>query len=308
MQFIKYFLIFITFFFFQKKCLNFRYIYGGELELENNSFKTNAALLIAADELSLNGLSLFIENYLLKNEELLEQNFVFVLQDITNGLNRFAKLSQLFAQKDALLIFKANDFTSIKQGLLIALLDIILKHKLCVKPIEIWDKIIEWTNAQSNGSSSDVTKWIIQPFISFINFKEISRLDFYRKIRPFKDIFDDNFYLEIIEHYCFKDFQLENYIDSQIINFKEASFISSRIMKQQRKEITYDFNLLIRGSRDGFSDKTFHEYCDNKGPTITTIRVRNSNEVLGGFNPCSWISKIGYISVEESFIFSLDRK
>jgi hypothetical protein len=79
-------------------------------------------------------------------------------------------------------------------------------------------------------------------------------------------------------------------------------------MKQQKKEITYHFNLLVRGSRDGFDKVTFRKYCDNKGPTVTIVRVKNSNEILGGFNPCNWSSVTGYgdfINTQESFIFSL---
>ncbi|EXX54820.1 uncharacterized protein OCT59_019998 [Rhizophagus irregularis] len=289
-----------------------KYIYVNNFKPEKYDFKTNAELLIAADELSLNNLSNFIENYLLKKEELLKQNFVFVLQDITNELNRFVRLSYFCNESfrnDPLIIFKAKDFTLIKQEVLIRYLDII-QH--CARPIDIWDKIIEWTNAQSNGISSNITKLIIQPFISFINFKEISRLDFYLKVRSFENIFDDKLYIEILEHYSFNDFQIVNHIDSQIINLKEASFIANRIRitKRQRREVIYNFNLLVRGSRDGFSEKIFHEYCDDKGPTITIIHVKNSNEILGGFNPFnweSWKSNKGFIETKESFIFSLDR-
>ncbi|PKY47724.1 hypothetical protein RhiirA4_463085, partial [Rhizophagus irregularis] len=269
-----------------------KYIYVNNFKPENYDFKTNAELLIAADELCLNKLSNFIENYLLKKEELLKQNFVFVLQDITNELNRFVRLSYFCNESfrnDPLIIFKAKDFTLIKQEVLIRFLDII-QH--CVRPIDIWDKIIEWANAQSNGITSNITKLIIQPFISFINFKEISRLDFYLKVRSFENIFDDKLYIEILEHYSFNDFQIVNHIDSQIINLKEASFIANRIRitKRQRREVIYNFNLLVRGSRDGFSEKIFHEYCDDKGSTITIVHVKNSNEILGGFNPFNWES------------------
>ncbi|CAB5390475.1 unnamed protein product [Rhizophagus irregularis] len=189
-----------------------QYIYVNNFKPENYDFKTNAELLIAADELSLNNLSNFIENYLLKKEELLKQNFVFVLQDITNELNRFVRLSYFCNESfrnDPLIIFKAKDFTLIKQEVLIRYLDII-QH--CARPIDIWDKIIEWANAQSNGITSNITKLIIQPFISFINFKEISRLDFYLKVRSFENIFDDKLYIEILEHYSFNDFQInKNY-------------------------------------------------------------------------------------------------
>ncbi|GBB98240.1 hypothetical protein RclHR1_03180005 [Rhizophagus clarus] len=82
-----------------------------------------------------------------------------------------------------------------------------------------------------------------------------------------------------------------------------------RIIKQQKQENTYDFNLLLRGSRDGFNKDVFYERCDNKGPTVTIARVKNS-KILGGFNPCTWNSVAGFgefISTDESFIFSLDK-
>ncbi|GBC01084.1 hypothetical protein RclHR1_04060012 [Rhizophagus clarus] len=290
-----------------------KYMYSGKLEF-NDDVKTNIELLIAADELCLSDLCIHIEEHLLKNEESLKQNFILI-QDITSKFTQFKILSQFYKKQDVSLIFKANDFTSIKQEILF---DIISKqHEFNLNPIEMWDKIKEWAIVQSNTLSSDITKWtennmksfktLIQPFISFINFKKISRMDFSRKIKPYKYIFDDKFYIEIMKYYCFDSIQL---IDSQIINFNEASLIFNwlSIMKQQKKEITYDFDLLLRGSRDGFSETTFHEYCDNKGPTVTIVRIKGSNEILGGFNPCDWINDLNYSSADESFIFSLDRK
>jgi hypothetical protein len=199
-------------------------MYSGKLELESNDAKTNIALLIAADELCLNKLCILIEEYILKNEESLKQNLILV-QDTTSKFTQFKKLSQFYNRQDVSLIFKANDFTSIKREVLH---DIISKqHKLGLKPIEFWDKIKEWAIVQSNETSSDITKWsdintksfktLIQPFISFINFKKISQVEFFRKIKPYKYIFDDKFYIEIMEYYCFDNIQLVNFIDSQIL-------------------------------------------------------------------------------------------
>ena len=42
------------------------------------------------------------------------------------------------------------------------------------------------------------------------------------------------------------------------------------------------------GSRDGFSPSIFHEICDNQSHTISIIKVKNSNEILGGYNPIGW--------------------
>jgi hypothetical protein len=39
------------------------------------------------------------------------------------------------------------------------------------------------------------------------------------------------------------------------------------------KSINNEWNLLYKGSRDGFNAKDFHRLCDNKGPTITVIRT-----------------------------------
>ncbi|CAG8781599.1 2213_t:CDS:2, partial [Racocetra fulgida] len=46
----------------------------------------------------------------------------------------------------------------------------------------------------------------------------------------------------------------------------------------------YQFKLLIRGSNDGFKASEFHEKCDDKGPTLIVLRVKDTNEILGGYN------------------------
>ncbi|RGB23351.1 hypothetical protein C1646_728702 [Rhizophagus diaphanus] len=49
---------------------------------------------------------------------------------------------------------------------------------------------------------------------------------------------------------------------------------------------SYEFKLILRGSRDEFSPSSkFHEICDNQFHTITIIKVKDSNEILGGYNP-----------------------
>ena len=45
---------------------------------------------------------------------------------------------------------------------------------------------------------------------------------------------------------------------------------------------SYEFQLLLRGSRDGFALKTLHEMCDSKAPTVLIIKVKDSNEILRG--------------------------
>src|SRR5688572_2931910 len=96
---------------------HFRYIYSGNLYLEND-FKTIVELLIAADELCLDNVCSRIEVYLLTNDkESLEYNFVLV-QQVASQHNNFTKLFQFYKEnfeQDPSLIFRAKDFTTIRQ-------------------------------------------------------------------------------------------------------------------------------------------------------------------------------------------------
>ncbi|RIA93778.1 hypothetical protein C1645_818975 [Glomus cerebriforme] len=62
-----------------------------------------------------------------------------------------------------------------------------------------------------------------------------------------------------------------------------------------RLEITYwstpyEFKLLFRGSRDGFTSNDFHNLCDDQPRTLTVVKLEDSNEILGGYNPIVWKS------------------
>src|SRR6202000_2493913 len=74
-------------------------------------------------------------------------------------------------------------------------------------------------------------------------------------------------------------------IDSKIITFQHAELISKWVDKLNiTDEIknSYKFKLMIRGSRDGFSPRKFHYICDDKSNTLTIVKVKDSNEILGG--------------------------
>ena len=58
---------------------------------------------------------------------------------------------------------------------------------------------------------------------------------------------------------------------------------------------------------NGNSSKDFHNYCDNKGPTLTLIKT-TKNKIFGGFTPLNFESYGGpkYDIDGQTFIFSLD--
>ncbi|CAI2195902.1 16275_t:CDS:2, partial [Funneliformis geosporum] len=190
-----------------------KYMYSSFIDLYGNDIKTNIALLIAADELCLNGLCNFIEEYLLSDELLLKQNFILI-QSVSSEYNQFSKLVQfceLNFELDPSLIFMAEDFTTIKQEIL---LDVLEKNNHSENPIEVWDRLLEWSISKSNDELSfDITKWtqneisifssIVQPFLPHVDFKKISPAEFFHKIKPLKNIFEDDFYIKILEYYTF---------------------------------------------------------------------------------------------------------
>ena len=45
-----------------------------------------------------------------------------------------------------------------------------------------------------------------------------------------------------------------------------------------------------RASVDGWKASTFHSGCDNKGPTVTIIRV-GGKYIFGGYTNLSWVGK-----------------
>src|SRR5947207_10640223 len=77
-------------------------------------------------------------------------------------------------------------------------------------------------------------------------------------------------------------------IDSKIIAFQHAELISKwidRLETTDEIKNSYEFKLLYRGSRDGSTRKKFHEICDGQSRTVTIVKVKGSNEILGGYNP-----------------------
>ena len=55
-------------------------------------------------------------------------------------------------------------------------------------------------------------------------------------------------------------------------------------IKPRRSE--NDWKLCWRKSRDGWGNNKFHSLCDEKGPTVTIVKVRKY--IFGGYTSLSW--------------------
>ena len=76
-----------------------------------------------------------------------------------------------------------------------------------------------------------------------------------------------------------------------IVLANDASMISqlnSWLSPKLRSSYSY-WKLCYRASVDGWRSRTFHNRCDNKGPTVTIVRV--GSYIFGGYNDDSWQGK-----------------
>src|SRR5437016_3775632 len=228
-------------------------------------------------------------------------------------------------------LFKSPNFSSIPEKLLVS---IIQNDNLQISEIQIWEHVLKWGLAQNPELPSDLTNYskdnfktlknTLQQCIPFIRFYNLTSKEFLNKVYPYKKIIPKELRDNLFKCFLDNDYKPNNKseqkmtkeissksIDSRIITFQHAELISKWI---DRLEITdktknsYEFKLILRGSRDGFSPSKFHEICNNQSHTISIIKVKNSNEILGGYNPIIWKSDYRYGTTKDSFIFSFKNK
>ena len=93
-------------------------------------------------------------------------------------------------------------------------------------------------------------------------------------------------------------------LDSKII--KENEVYNKRLKKWIDPIKKIKAELLYRLSENGDKFSTFHELCDNKGPTLTLFHVNDGNNV-GIYTPISWDSTSDWKKDMETFIFNLNK-
>ena len=105
--------------------------------------------------------------------------------------------------------------------------------------------------------------------------------------------------------------------DTASVRTKEQTNIDSLILSQERDKETFkeklsewcgtsEFELLYRGTRDGFGASDFHRRCDNRGKTVVLVK-NTSGHIFGGFASIPWASpsSSSHTRAPGSFIFTL---
>ncbi|CAG8540220.1 8839_t:CDS:1 [Funneliformis mosseae] len=145
---------------------------------------------------------------------------------------------------------------------------------------------------------------------------EISPVEFYDKVRPYKDVIPSQIYEEIIEFHYKKILPKKitsrprlGKLGSTIIKPKLVNVISNWIDKNDSAVLSsnnkYKFNLIYLKSRDGFDYTTFNNKLKGQGPFVILIKVR-SNKIYGGYNPIGYDGRCQWVTSSASFIFSFE--
>jgi hypothetical protein len=295
-------------------------------------------ILLAADELLLQELVDYLQKYLIENKsEWMEQHFELIHRASfqSNSLLELQQFCTDFMANSPEKIFKSLDFTSLPEK---SLIQLIKRDDLQMKEVEVWEHVLKWGLAQNPTLLPDPNTWSCDDFtimkntlqhcLSLIRFFSLSSKDFLEKVHPYKKLLKRQLYENLLKSHLDpiselnydgillpRNVRIERIIDTKIVNLEIVSTVSKWIDKtviinnvkfDHLRELClpYKFKLLLRGSRDGFTPKKFHELCDDIPCTVTFIKVKGTEEILGGYNPIVWKSLNSWAKTKDSFIFS----
>ncbi|RIB02693.1 hypothetical protein C2G38_2149880 [Gigaspora rosea] len=314
-----------------------KYIYGGNVSLEKIEDPSEIfKLLIISNQFGLDELVAHVQTHLTNRHLDWIQLNIIPIHRTSFKIKNFEILQKFCTDivvKNPELVFDMEDFDSVHENALVALLE---HDGLNVKESVIWDYVIKW------GMANKAT---LNRCLSLIRYFQIPGEDIMDKVQPYRQILDPNVWSDIMSKFVPPGKPAARTISngklispatpspsnsnnelsmlsplptplfSNIISKGHAAEIASWI---DRRSISYDFarnpyefKLLFRGSRDGFNAKAFHSFCDNKANTIIVLKVKGTDEIIGGYNPIPWNKgkKLGkLIKTNDSFLFSLDKE
>ncbi|RHZ59332.1 hypothetical protein Glove_364g37 [Diversispora epigaea] len=299
--------------------------------------------MLVTNEFELEELSKKLETILIKDKaSWLKTHFSLIYNSIfiNNNFKDLENFCNDIVAKYPNIIFDGSDFTSLQESVLVSLLK---RDDLQMEEIKIWDYVIKWGIAQNPTLPTNLKEWTKENFLTLkttlqqclplIRYFHISNIEIYYKIRPYKKILDKQLWEDINQHMVDPDRPVKSVIlsarsvivtelppranepkipFSTIISEEHAAEISTWIDHKTTPytstNIPYEFKLILRGSRDGFAPQTFWDMCHGHASTVVFMKVKGTNEILGGYNPLMWDNTTtisGFEETKDSFIFSL---
>ncbi|RHZ76264.1 hypothetical protein Glove_199g159 [Diversispora epigaea] len=320
-----------------------KYIYGGIVDLENVETKFIFDLMIVANEFEIEELTKKLENLLLETKSSwLKSHFSLAYRSIFSGnnLKDLEKFCNDIVTKYPSLIFNAEDFISLQESALVSLLK---RDDLQLEEVIIWEYIIKWGIAQNFTIPADLKEWTnenfttlkttLQQCLPLIRYFHIPGTDLLDKVKPYKKILDKQLWEDLKQYYIAPEKPLKSIIlpprtilvqelptrttteqaksPSTIITYEHVFEISSWIDRKSSTysltNIPYEFQLILRGSINGFAPQTFWDKCHGHARTVVIMKVKGTDEILGGYNPLAWDANTSgrWENTNDSFIFSL---
>ncbi|RHZ82275.1 hypothetical protein Glove_110g71 [Diversispora epigaea] len=317
-----------------------KYIYSGIVNLENVETRFIFDLMLVAYEFGLEELTNKFETLLIDTKaSWLKTHFSLIYRTIFDRQN-FKKLENFcndIVSKYPNLIFDSSDFTSLQESALVSLLK---RDNLQLEEVKIWDHVIKWGIAQNSTLPTNLEEWTKENFLTFkttlqqclphIRYFHLSVNEVLDEIEPYRKILDKQLWKDINQHLLAPERPVKSIIlparsvlvtelppraepFSDIISENHAAEISTWIDRKTTNYLTtnipYKFELILRGTKDGFAPQTFWDKCHGHAGTVVVIKVKGTDEIIGGYNPLAWdnsnINSNSWIVTNDSFIFSL---
>ncbi|RHZ72846.1 hypothetical protein Glove_236g68 [Diversispora epigaea] len=316
-----------------------KYIYSGKISLEKLENSVIFDLLIASNELELDELIEHLQtNFVNNNASWLRLKFAQVYR--TSYQVKSFKIIRDFCDdiiaKYPNTIFESENFHSLPEDMLIPILK---RDDLQLEESKIWEYVIEWGKAKNPTLPTNLSEWTSVHFSSLketlnqclqhIRYFNISGEDVVKKIYPYQQLLEHQLFVDVNTRLIASNLPISSLVlpprqilnttlptrinpipfSSNIITNEHALEISSWIDEKETPYLEnnpYEFKLLVRGSRDGFDIKTIYNICDKVSKTIIILKVKDTGEILGGYNPLEWENNNDqWKNTTDSFVFSL---
>jgi hypothetical protein len=102
----------------------------------------------------------------------------------------------------------------------------------------------------------------------------------------------------------FNEYSSNDPFESQILKDQQPS----ELIQLCEFSLKDKWNLLYRGTRDGFGATDFHSKCDNHSNTLTILKAQGTSYIFGGYASVRWDRTSGFKSDPNAFLFSLANK
>ncbi|RHZ81565.1 hypothetical protein Glove_117g104 [Diversispora epigaea] len=304
------------------------YIYGGIINLENVESLFIFELMLIADEFELDELANKIETFLIESKSSwLRTHFSMVFHNVFDreNFNDLLNFCNGIITKCPRLTFEGSRFTSLPEFTLVSLLK---RNDLQMKEVEIWDYVIKWGIAQNPTLPKNLGEWskeniitlktTLQQCLPHIRYFHLSADEVRDSIKPYKKVLNKQLWKDIKYHLSspkkrVKSIILPSRSFSTIISEDHAAEISTWINRNTTTYTSnnnpYRFELILRGSRDGFAPQKFWDICHGHVNTVVIAKVKATDEIIGGYNPLAWDNsntiESKCIETNGSFVFSL---